>query len=531
MSLYRIARAAFVLFCLSVGTAWASSSVFSSSSEPEFLDAADVFTLDEIRQEGDGYVAQGHIAEQYYVYRHALKLVDGRGKEVELSLPQGTAKHDEFFGDTEIYVGDALRLRFPLSVSGPATLHWQGCAQAGICYPPQTMTLNVPAAADTSSVAGVSASSPADGDQRDAAVGAATNVAEDQAAAQRLAALGPVSGTLLFFGFGLLLAFTPCMLPMIPIFSTMIVGSRAKPRRAFVLSMFYVLTMAATYAVVGVAAGLAGANLQATLQSPWLLGAFAALFLVLASSLFGLFELRLPSVLINRVESAGRGHSGGSVAGAAALGFFSALLVGPCMTAPLAGALLYIGQTGSAVYGGLALFALGLGMGLPLLAIAVFGARVLPKPGAWMDRVRVVFGYVMVGMAIMMLDRFFVRHGKPGALGSLATVYRGRLDRLGAGRGGKAASAVDLTDGGGARRIVVGLDAGGGGFGGRVRITAFGAFAYRGGSAGRLRRYRLCAGQVDAGCGRTPGGRSRAGPVDPDRFLCRLVRQLPCDRA
>lgn len=174
----------------------------------------------------------------------------------------------------------------------------------------------------------------------------------------------------------------------------------------FFLSLSYVLAMAGTYAVVGVVAGLAGANLQATLQSPWLLSAFAALFLILASSLFGLFELRLPSVLVNRVESAGRSRSGGSLAGAAALGFLSALLVGPCMTAPLAGALLYIGQTGSAVYGGLALFALGLGMGLPLLIIAMFGARVLPKPGTWMDRVRVAFGYVMVGMAVMMLDRF-----------------------------------------------------------------------------------------------------------------------------
>src|SRR5699024_7876885 len=152
--------------------------------------------------------------------------------------------------------------------------------------------------------------------------------------------LGPVAGTLLFFGFGLLLAFTPCTLPMIPIVSTMVVGSQAKPKRAFALSLSYVLAMAATYAAVGVAAGLAGANLQATLQSPWLLGSFAVLFLILASSLFGLFELSLPAALVNRIESAGRGRSGGSVMGASALGFLSALLVGPCMTAPLAGALL-----------------------------------------------------------------------------------------------------------------------------------------------------------------------------------------------
>lgn len=231
-------------------------------------------------------------------------------------------------------------------------------------------------------------------------------MAEDQAAAQKLSTLGPVAGVLLFFGFGLLLAFTPCTLPMIPIVSTLVVGNQAGPRRALLLSLSYVLAMAGTYAAVGVAAGLAGANLQAALQSPWLLGAFAALFLILASSLFGLFELRLPSALVNRIGRSGKEPAGGSVAGAAALGFLSALLVGPCMTAPLAGALLYIGQTGSALYGGLALFALGLGMGLPLLAIAVFGARVLPRPGAWMETVRVAFGYVMVGMAVMMVSRF-----------------------------------------------------------------------------------------------------------------------------
>jgi thiol:disulfide interchange protein DsbD len=193
---------------------------------------------------------------------------------------------------------------------------------------------------------------------------------------------------------------------MIPILSTVVVGSRATPRRALGLSVAYVLAMAATYAIVGVVAGLAGANVQAALQSPWVLGAFAALFLLLALPLFGVFELRLPTRLINRLNAAGHQQAGGSLAGAAVLGFLSALLVGPCMTAPLAGALLYIGQTGNAAMGGVALFALGIGMGLPLLLIAVFGARVLPRPGPWMERVRVAFGYVMVGMAVLMLSRF-----------------------------------------------------------------------------------------------------------------------------
>ena len=409
MALYRRIVSVLLLGCGATASAWADGVVPAwGSGERQFLDVAEVFELEPVQWQGDGFAAVGRVADGYYVYRHSIKAVDAQGRAVRLSLPAGTAKHDEFFGDTEIYTGDVVRLRFPATVTGALTLHWQGCAEAGICYPPQTMNLALPAVAERSAAAGggAAAASPTAAPADPGNAGAATGIAEDQAAAQRLAALGPAWGTLLFFGFGLLLAFTPCSLPMIPIVSTIVVGSQARPRRAFLLSLSYVLAMAGTYAVVGVAAGLAGANLQATLQSPWLLGAFAALFLVLASSLFGLFELQLPSALINRIESTGRDRSGGSISGAAVLGLLSALLVGPCMTAPLAGALLYIGQTGSALHGGLALFALSFGMGLPLLAIAVFGARVLPRPGAWMNRLRVAFGYVMAGMAVMMLARF-----------------------------------------------------------------------------------------------------------------------------
>lgn len=439
MTLYWRVFLAFLLCWGVIGSAAASAFLPTwGKSDPEFLEAAEVFRLDVVQEQDNGMSAAGHIADGYYVYRHSIRLVDAQGRGIALDLPAGQPKHDEFFGDTEIYTGSDLLLRWPKAAAGPLTLHWQGCADGGICYPPQTMQVAVPAQRDRpvksaeggripapvdtsvdhssspaiedaapSPQAGAAQASPPPKPvpaQSDTAAG--DELAEDQAAAQKLSTLGPVAGVLLFFGFGLLLAFTPCTLPMIPIVSTLVVGNQAGPRRALLLSLSYVLAMAGTYAAVGVAAGLAGANLQAALQSPWLLGAFAALFLILASSLFGLFELRLPSALVNRIGRSGKEPAGGSVAGAAALGFLSALLVGPCMTAPLAGALLYIGQTGSALYGGLALFALGLGMGLPLLAIAVFGARVLPRPGAWMETVRVAFGYVMVGMAVMMVSRF-----------------------------------------------------------------------------------------------------------------------------
>ena len=433
-------RLTVVLLLLAVATlAWARTGfpLWQGAAEREFLPAEQVFVPGPVRRDGDIWVLEGRIAEAHYLYRHALRLVDATGADVALQPPAGTPHHDEFFGDTEIYTG-ILPIAFPGDAPGPLQLRWQGCAEAGICYPPQTLPITLPADAAPATVPAPAHAAPAASEDDRAplpapppgtvavhadaasasgagpaiappigtpAASAPSPLGEDQATAQRLAALGPIAGTLLFFGFGLLLAFTPCTLPMLPILSGLIIGGGAGPRRALALSAAYILAMATAYAAVGIAAGLAGANLQAMLQAPWLLGLFAALFVVLAASLFGLFELRMPSALSNRLARAGETRRGGSLLGAASLGLLSALLVGPCMTAPLAGALLYIGQTGSAVTGGLALFALGLGMGLPLVLIAVFGARVLPRPGPWMDRVKSVFGFVMLGLAITMLAR------------------------------------------------------------------------------------------------------------------------------
>ncbi|MFK0380002.1 protein-disulfide reductase DsbD [Pandoraea sp. NPDC090278] len=404
-------------------------------SGDQVLDVSQVLRLDAPRRESDGIVIGGTIAKDHYVYRHSIRVEDASGKPVPFSLPDGTKHVDEFFGESEIYYDDDLQLKLPASTSDFITFHWQGCAKAGICYPPQKVKISLSGddplidAKDASSMLAAltapvaTSGSVNSGEMSDAVAvntavtaaapetaGGTESLAADQAAAAQLAALDPIAAKLLFFGFGLLLAFTPCVLPMVPIVSTMIVGNRPSPWRALALSSAYVVAMALTYASVGVAAALAGANLQATLQAPWLLSAFAALFLVLAASLFGLFELRLPAFVMERLDAAGRNRTGGSLAGAAALGFLSALLVGPCMTAPLAGALLYISQTGNAWMGGGALFAMGLGMGMPLLAISLFGARVLPRPGPWMVRVRIAFGYVMAGMAIEMLSRFLPGH-------------------------------------------------------------------------------------------------------------------------
>ncbi|MEN1929428.1 protein-disulfide reductase DsbD [Luteimonas sp. MJ250] len=370
---------------------WLSS--LAGRAEPEFLDPVDVFTVQASAGEDGGTRLQGEIAPGYYLYRHRLSVTTGAGP-LPLTLPKGLEKTDEFFGRTEVYY-DAVDMRVDGGGATTATLHWQGCADAGICYPPQTLDIELPHAGES-----VAVTTP-----MIATALPATAAGEDQQLASRLANGSLATAIAVFFGLGLLLAFTPCTLPMIPIISSLIVGGEPPPRRALALSAAYVLPMALTYAALGVAAGLAGANLSAALQNPWLLGGFAAVFVMLALSMFGAFELQLPAWVRHRLERAGRGRQGGTLAGAAALGFLSALLVGPCMTAPLAGALLYIGQSGSAVTGGLALFALGLGMGVPLLLIAVFGARILPRPGAWMDRVKAVFGYGLLALAISMLAR------------------------------------------------------------------------------------------------------------------------------
>ena len=375
---------------------WGSWKPAAAANEP--LAAEAVFTVAPPVPDGNHLAATARIAPGHYIYRKSLRAEDATGAAIELGLPEGVIHDDEFFGRTEVYEQPELAFTLKGNASPDATLHWQGCAKSGICYPPQTLHIAMPAVQ-----AAQGATPKAEGM---VAPASAAPQGADQAAADRLARMSPFAGAALFLGFGLLLAFTPCSLPMIPIVSTVVVAG-APPRRAMALAAVYTVSMAMVYAVVGVIAGLLGANVQAALQTPWMLSAFAALFLLLAASLFGAFELHLPAALQARLgSSGGNGRARGSVLGAAGLGLLSALLVGPCMTAPLAGALLFIGQRGDPLLGALALFMLGLGMGLPLIAMAGFGAKLLPRPGQWMERVRIAFGYVMLGMAALMLSRF-----------------------------------------------------------------------------------------------------------------------------
>ncbi len=373
------------------------SSLFGMESQEqrEFLRPEQAFVV-ELERQGDAVHAHWRIAEGYYLYRKQMQIrLDGQDliASGQAHLPPGEFKHDEFFGDTEIYHRQ-LDLIIPQAARGSQLqIRYQGCAEKGICYPPQTRTARITELpmATTTTASTPPMSNPHSGEYW-----------RDRLQDASLALI--VSS---FFGLGLLLSFTPCVLPMIPILAGVIAGGRERlsTRRAFSLSLTYVLAMATAYTAAGILAGLFGANLQALAQRPSILVGFSGLFVLLALSMFGLFELQMPLALQNRLAQLSARQQGGSWIGAATMGFLSALIVGPCMAAPLAGALLYIAQSGDAYLGGLALFSLSLGMGAPLLIIGTSAGRLLPKAGPWMDAIKALFGVILLGVAIWMLAR------------------------------------------------------------------------------------------------------------------------------
>ena len=348
------------------------------------------------------------IAPGYYLYREKFKFT-ATPASVTLDpsqLPEGKVKKDEFFGEVHTYRGEQ---RFTLPVKGLAgdgfklTVLSQGCADLGVCYPPQEQTAELKLAAF--SPVGGAASSPFVAAPQPGGAAAATAQSEDAVIA------GLFKGGFLvllgsFFGFGLLLAFTPCVFPMIPILSGILVphGQHLTHARGFVLSLVYVIGMALTYAMAGVAAGLLGTMLSAALQNVWVLSGFAAIFVLLSLSMFGFYDLQLPTALQSRLASTSNRLHGGHFASVFVMGVLSALIVGPCVAAPLAGALLYISQSGDAVLGGAALFAMALGMGVPLLAVGVSAGTLLPKAGPWMETVKRFFGVVLLGVAIFLVS-------------------------------------------------------------------------------------------------------------------------------
>ncbi len=374
------------------------------SKKPSFLPADQAFALTVHAIDQHTLLASFKVTPGYYLYHDkvSFSIASGKTKIARVALPKGESKNDPNFGLIEVYhqpfqaeiVLDKTDLKKPLVLNAS----YQGCSDQGLCYPPIEKTLTIELAQTVSA-----APSPA-------AAPVIKNASSPENENTQIANLFKSGSFWLivsfFFGAGLLLALTPCVFPMIPILSGIIVGHGHKITRmhAFILSLTYVLGMAITYAIAGVAAGYSGNLISNALQTPWVLGSFAALFVLLSLSMFGFYELQLPSSLQSKLTDTSNKLHGGHLSGVFAMGALSAIIMGPCVAAPLAGALLYISQTHDAVLGGTALFVLALGMGAPLLLIGTSAGALLPKAGAWMEAVKRFFGVMMLAMAIWIVS-------------------------------------------------------------------------------------------------------------------------------
>lgn len=389
-----------LLLCLTVLVGlWTASAMADDFLAPE---QAFVFSTKVV----DGRTVRLHwdIAPGYHLYRERISVqADAPGVQWDpLALPAGKDEFDSNFNKTVAVYRQTLDVDLHLtqgSAAVPLTVGWQGCADAGLCYPPASAQLQVAltglGAAQNSITQVGEGAAPVN-----TAPPATDSIASTLASGSLLRTMG------VFWLAGLLLAFTPCVLPMVPILSSLIAGQTGPVSRSkgFSLALAYSLGMALIYASFGVAAGLAGEGLAAALQNPWVLGAFALLLSTLALSMFGFYELQMPSFIQSRATEWSNSFRGGSFVGVFIMGGVSALVVGPCVAAPLAGALVYISQTKDVLLGGLALFAMALGMSVPLLLVGVSAGSLLPRAGAWMERVKQVFGMMLLGVAIWMVS-------------------------------------------------------------------------------------------------------------------------------
>lgn len=372
----------------------APSTSLTDSGSDAYLKPEEAFKLSIVAKDAQTLLADFEVAPGYYLYRERItfKLKDGSAASIAgVDLPPGEMKHDPNFGNMEVYhhaFQAVVHLQRSQAQPAGITLQasYQGCSEKGLCYAPIRKTFDIAAGSAHSSSPPTASGS----DQIGQLLGSGK---------LWLIATG-------FFGFGLLLSFTPCVFPMIPILSGIIVGQGEHPSRAhaFNLSLAYTLGMAIAYAAAGIVAGLSGHLISTALQNPWALGAGALMFVILALSMFGFYELRLPSGLESRIADTTNRIKGGRFIGVFAMGALSALIVSPCVAAPLAGALLYIGQTHDVVLGGIALFTMALGMGVPLLAVGLSAGALLPKAGAWMTTVQNFFGVLMLAVAIWIIS-------------------------------------------------------------------------------------------------------------------------------
>ncbi|MFZ6750791.1 protein-disulfide reductase DsbD [Undibacterium sp. Ren11W] len=380
--------------------------ISQSSHADDFLDPEQAFKVEaRMLQPGLAEVTFV-IADGYYLYRDRIKIVAEAATLGEVQLPPGKVKFDETFQkEVETYRG-RVAVNIPVQVSADFVLKVsrQGCADQGLCYPPMESSLNLSAVGTSSAnekeAAQLTTEIVAQASQASATQGDSYSISKALKSGKLIAILP------LFFLLGLGLSFTPCVLPMVPILSFIIVGEGVaiKRSRGFLLSLSYALGMALVYTALGVAAGLIGEGLAASLQNPWVLGVFAVMMAGLSLSMFGVYQLQVPGALQSKLTVVSEGQRNGKLIGVFLMGAISALIVGPCVAAPLAGALVYISQTRDVLVGGSALFAMAMGMSVPLLLVGISAGSLLPRAGAWMEAIKRFFGVLMLAMALWMVS-------------------------------------------------------------------------------------------------------------------------------
>lgn len=382
-----------------------ASSLFSN--EDEFLKPDQAFNFNFAQQ--DQYVEISFdIIDGYYLYKNKLKFEANNATLGDYTLPQGIDHEDEFFGKQQIYE-QPIKIQVPVTnIKDNADLmvRYQGCAKKGLCYPPEIKIIKLNKAnASAQHVLAAMSSTDSNTAQE---TQAPSSQSEQHKLAQMLAGDSLWLTLFAFFVGGLLLSFTPCVFPMYPILTGIIVGQKnnLSTKRAFSLSFFYVQGMAITYTLLGIVVALAGAQFQAMFQHPYVLIALSILFIFLALSMFGVFNLALPSSWQNKLNNLSNSQKSGSYFGVLAMGAISGLVASPCTTAPLTGALLYISQSGDVALGAAALYALSIGMGLPLLILGSSGGKLLPKAGGWMNVIKNIFGLLLLAVPIFLLERF-----------------------------------------------------------------------------------------------------------------------------
>ncbi|WGE83469.1 protein-disulfide reductase DsbD [Actinobacillus equuli] len=415
----------FILLFVSLALTLPVQAGLFGSNQPKYLSGAEAFAFSATPKSDNQIELNWQIANGYYLYKKEIQVAPQNAEIQPLAFPAAENYHDEFFGNVEIF-RDQLTLPVTFSAAqanGSLSVRYQGCTK-GFCYPPETVTIAL-------------------GEQQ--AVDSAQNFAknsENSTASQPLAnALKAEQDQLAenlannrlsifwFFVLGIGLAFTPCVLPMLPLLSAIVIGNKQRPNtfKALLLSFAYVQGMALTYTLLGLVVAAIGLPFQVALQSPPVLISLAILFTILAASMFGLFEIRLPNSWQQKLNAMSQKQQGGVFGSVFVMGMIAGLVASPCTSAPLSGALLYVAQSGDLLTGGLALYLLALGMGIPLILITLFGNRILPKSGDWLLKVKTAFGFVMLALPVFLLSRIFPSHYESFMWSALAMVFVGWL--------------------------------------------------------------------------------------------------------